>query len=171
MNNQMFSEGDWVVHAVYGVGQVQGRVTRGIEGKETEYLWIKTNDSDYWLPTDHMDAEYIRHLASETQLEQALTELEKEPHSLDKDHFKRRKEIVEALKMVSLEIKVGLIRDLSDRKKRNGLNISEEDALLNLTNNFLLEWAIVSGEEKSILETKLSQVLRSNPTQKSKRNF
>lgn len=171
MSSHDFSEGDWIVHAFYGVGQVQGRVKKIIEGSEVDYLWIKTENSDYWLPIENIEVEYIRRLASEIQIKQALAILKKEPNPLHIDHYKRRKEILEALKNVSLEIKAGLIRDLSGRKLKKGLNVTEEDAFVKLKSNFILEWALVTGEEKNILEAKLSKALHSSPPKKATNKF
>ena len=63
-NRPAFVKGDWIVHALYGVGRVYGREIKILEGEENEYLRIKTNDSYYWLLIENMNADYIRPLAS-----------------------------------------------------------------------------------------------------------
>lgn len=156
-----FSTGDWIVHTHHGIGQVITREGKIFEGEEKEYLRIKTADSEYWLLVDNMDVDYIRPLASLSQINKALTLIKTQPDVLAKDYKIRRKEIGVALNDVALEAKVCLIRDLTERKRVKSLNITEGEVLEQLKTEFLMEWSLVSGEEKSELVEKLASALKS----------
>lgn len=155
-----FTIGDWIVHAYHGVGQVIGRESKVLEGEDKEYLWIKTADSDYWLPITNMDAAHIRPLASLGQINEALNLIHRQPEVLAKDYLIRRKEIAIAVKDVSLDAKACMIRDLSGRKRIQSLNINEDEILHQMKLDLVNEWALVTGEEKNILQTKLTQALQ-----------
>jgi len=156
-----FSTGDWIVHTHYGIGQVITREGKIFEGEEREYLRIRTADSEYWLLVDNMDVDYIRPLASLSQIKKALSLIKTQPDVLAKDYKIRRKEIGVALNDVALEAKVCLIRDLTERKRVKSLNITEGEVLEQLKTEFLMEWSLVSGEEKSELVEKLASALKS----------
>ena len=160
MSQQTFTIGDWIVHAYHGVGQVKGREHKILEGENKEYLWIKTADSDYWLPIENMDSVNIRPLASTGQIRKALNLIHKQPETLALDYLTRRKEISMAVKDVSLDAKVRMIRDLSERKRIQNLNLNENEILLQMKLDFINEWALVTGEEKNILQKKLTQALQ-----------
>jgi RNA polymerase-interacting CarD/CdnL/TRCF family regulator len=160
MTQQTFTIGDWIVHAFYGVGQVKGRENKVLEGEDREYLWIKTADSDYWLPIENMDATHIRPLASQDQIRKALNLIQKQPEALANEYLVRRKEISMAVNDVSLNTKACMIRDLSGRKRVHNLNLNEGEILLQMKLDLINEWALVTGEEKNILQTKLTQALQ-----------
>lgn len=157
-----FVKGDWIVHAFYGVGCVLGRELKIIDGEEKEYLKIKTDDSNYWLSIENMCAVYIRPLASPDQISKALSLIRKLPDKLAKDYRIRKKEIARATKDVALEVKVSMIRDLTERKRGKGLNVSETETLFQLRKNFLTEWSLITGEEQNILEKKLVKALKTS---------
>jgi len=159
-NRPAFVKGDWIVHAFYGVGRVLGREIKIMEGEENEYLRIKTNDSYYWLLIENMNADYIRPLASLDQINKALSLIRKQPDMLAKDYRIRQKEIARAVKDVALEVKICMIRDLTERKREKSLNVSESQTLFKLTTNFLTEWSLVTGEEIIILEKNLLKALK-----------
>lgn len=160
MTQQTYTVGDWIVHAYHGVGQVKGREVKVLEGEDKEYLWIKTSDSDYWLPIDNIDAAHIRPLASQDQIRKALNLIQKQPEALAKEYLIRRKEIATAVKDVSLDSKACMIRDLSERKRIKSLNLNEGEILLQMKLDLINEWALVTGEEKNILQTKLTRALQ-----------
>ena len=158
----VFSKGDWIVHTHYGIGQVVTRESKIFEGEEKEYLRIRTDDSEYWLLVENMDVDYIRPLASLPQIRQALGLIKNQPDVLAGDYKIRRREIGIALNDVALETKVCLIRDLTERKRVKSLNITEGAVLDQLKADFLIEWSIVSGEERNHLEAKLASALKSS---------
>ncbi len=154
-----YSKGDWIVHAHYGVGQVKGIEKKVLDGEKKLFFRVKTFDGEYWLSVVKTDVEYIRPITSEYKIRQALTMIRKPPEQLPKDHNKRNKVIIEALKDPSLYAKARMIRDLNGKQQISKLNFTEEDAFLKMKQQLLNEWSIVKEMDQEILEEKLENAL------------
>lgn len=154
-----YSKGDWIVHAYYGVGQVKGIEKKVLDGEKKIFFRVKTFDSEYWLSVVQTNVEYIRPLTSEHQIKRAMTMIRKPPEQLPKDHNKRNKVIIEALKDSSLYTKARMIRDLNGRQQEAKLNFTEEDAFLKMKNQLLNEWSVVQETDREVLEEKLEKAL------------
>ena len=105
-----YTEGDWIVHAHYGVGQVREVEKKELDGEKQFFHRVKTFDSEYWLSVSGMDVEYIRPIASEYQIKRALTMVRKTPEELPDNHTLRSRVINEAIKDSSLYTKACMIR-------------------------------------------------------------
>jgi RNA polymerase-interacting CarD/CdnL/TRCF family regulator len=157
-----YAKGDWIVHAQYGVGQVKGIEKKVLDGENKVFFRVKTFDSVYWLSVVRTDVEYIRPITSEHTIKRALTMIRKPPEQLPKDHNKRNKVILEALKDPSLYAKARMIRDLNGKQQESRLNFTEEDAFIKMKNQLLNEWSVVQGEDREILEEKLEKALQTS---------
>lgn len=157
-----YSKGDWIVHSHYGVGQVKGIERKMLEGENKFFFRVKTFEGEYWLSVVQTDVEYIRPITSENQIKRALTIIRKPPEQLPKDHNKRTKVIVEALKDSSLNVKARMIRDLNGKQQESRLNFTEEDALLKMKRQLLNEWSVVKDEDRKVLEEKLEKALQTS---------
>ena len=154
-----YSKGDWIVHAHYGVGQVKGIEKKTLDGENKIFFRVKTFDGEYWLSVVQTNVEYIRPITSEYQIKQALTMIRRSPKELPKDHNKRSKVIVDALKDSSLYTKARMIRDLHGRQQEAKLNFTEEDAFMKMKNQLLNEWSVIKESDREILEEKLEKAL------------
>lgn len=157
---EIFSKGDWIVHAHYGVGQVKRKEKKVLEGDKKTFFRVKTFNGVYWLPVKNTAAPRIRKLASEYQIKKALSFIRKPPVELPKDYKLRAKQIIEALKDGSLYTMAKVIRDLHGRKVTVKLNQTEIDLLEKITIRFLNEWSVVKGEEVEVLAEKLNRALQ-----------
>lgn len=157
-----YSKGDWIVHSHYGVGQVKGIERKMLEGENKFFFRVKTFEGEYWLSVVQTDVEYIRPITSENQIKRALTLIRKPPKQLPKDHNKRTKVIVQALKDSSLNVKARMIRDLNGKQQESRLNFTEEDALLKMKRQLLNEWSVVKDEDRKVLEEKLEKALQTS---------
>ena len=155
-----YSTGDWIVHAHHGVGQVKGIERKMLDGENKVFFRVKTFNGEYWLSVVQTDVEYIRPITSEHQIKRALTMIRKPPEPLPKDHNKRTKVIVEAMKDPSLYVKARMIRDLNGKQQESKLNFTEEDAFLKMRNQLLNEWSVVENEDRKVLEEKLEKALQ-----------
>lgn len=155
----VYSKGDWIVHANYGVGQVKGMEKKTLEGENKLFYKVKTFDGVYWLSVMRTDAEYIRPITSEYKIGRSLTLMRKPPQPLPENHTKRNKEIADAVSGTSLYPKAEMIRDLHGKQAESKLNFTEEDALIKLKEQFLNEWVVVTGMERAELEEKLERAL------------
>jgi RNA polymerase-interacting CarD/CdnL/TRCF family regulator len=155
----LFGKGDWIVHARYGVGQVEGMEKKVLDGEKHIFLKVKTFNCMYWLPMAGMDADRIRPVTSEYRLNKALKLIRQAPAELPKDHNKRQKAIAQVFKDTSLYEMACMIRDLHGRQAEARLNFLEEDALKKLRAQFVNEWAIVKQTDRVELEAKLGEAL------------
>lgn len=138
------SKGDWIVHANYGLGQVQGEDTKVLDGQKNEYYVVQTDAATYWLPKDRVDADSIRDVASEKQFRQALKVIQDEPGQMNTDFRRRRSRIVEVLESNKVVEFAMLIRDLYWRRKQKKLNENEKRALDLLKVRFVQEWSVAA---------------------------
>lgn len=155
----LFTKGDWIVHAYYGVGQVKGMEKKQLEGEKKLFYKVKTSNGAYWLSVLRADAEYIRPITSERQIRRALTEMRRPPKPLPENNLRRNKAINQTLTDTALYPKARMIRDLHGKQVVSRLSIKEEDALSKLKEQFVSEWAVVARSERSLLEEKLETAL------------
>ena len=158
----MYSKGDWIVHAHYGVGQVKGIEKKELEGEKKLFFRVKTFDGVYWLSVVKTDVEYIRPITSEYQIRRALTIIRRPPKSLPENHTQRNKAISDALNAPALYTKARMIRDLNGKQQVAKLSFSEEDAFLKMKKQLLNEWSVVEDLDRRILEKKLDKALETS---------
>jgi RNA polymerase-interacting CarD/CdnL/TRCF family regulator len=159
MTNALYEQGDWIVHAQYGVGEVRGVDRKTMNGVEITYLRVRTSNGEYWLPREHTDVDYIRPVSSTSTFRKALSTIRKKPEELDKDHKARAKEIANYLATGALIRVARLIRDLHGRARTQKLNMSEEDVLIRIRNRFIDEWVVAARIDKRKAEAKLDEAL------------
>ena len=82
LQTAVYSKGDWIVHANYGVGQVRGIEKKELDGEKKIFFRVKTFEGVYWLSVTKTDVEYIRPITSEHQLSRALTIIRQPPEKL-----------------------------------------------------------------------------------------
>jgi CarD family transcriptional regulator len=160
--DEIFSKGDWIVHANYGVGQVRQKEKKILEGVKRVFFRVKTFNGVYWLPVKNTAVPHIRPLASEYQIRKALSLIRKPPNVLTKDYKQRGKEISETLSSGSLYSVARIIRDLHGRKITVKLNQTEVALLEKITQRFLNEWSVVKGKDVEVLAQKLESALQAS---------
>lgn len=155
-----YSEGDWIVHANFGVGQFKGIEVKTISSKETRYWRIQTIDSTFWMPVNQLDSELFRPLASPEEIQQAIASLQRPPIEMSSDFRIRQLRIQDVRIRNTPDGIARLIRDLRARQRDKGmLNMDERSALLTLKKRLVEEWAIVTGSRTEIVVTKLDTLL------------
>ena len=162
MSEEMHARGEWIVHARYGVGQVEGKDSKTLEGEKKTFLRVKTFGGEYFLPIKKWDVPHIRPLSSEYKINKALSMIRQPGDLLSNDHRTRSKQIAEAISDISIYSKAEIIRDLYTRKRLGKLNTSESDLLEKIKDQFLNEWSIITGQEKGTLRDKLSVALQTS---------
>jgi RNA polymerase-interacting CarD/CdnL/TRCF family regulator len=159
MKEILYSKGDWIVHAQYGVGEVKGVDRKKLSGVEKRYLRVKTLDGEYWLPSDRTNVDYIRPVASSETFRGAMTTIRRSPEPLNGDHKVRAREISAQLETGALIRIARLIRDLYGRGRIDKLNMSEEDTFHRIRKRFIDEWVIAAGLEREVAEQRLDEAL------------
>ena len=162
LHTAVYSKGDWIVHANYGVGQVRGIEKKELDGEKKIFFRVKTFEGVYWLSVTKTDVEYIRPITSEHQLNRALTILRQSPEKLPENHTVRSKLIAETLRNPALYPKARMLRDLNGKQQESKFNFTEEDAFLKIKKQLLNEWSVVKGMEREVLEEKLEKALETS---------
>ena len=72
----------------------------------------------------------------------------------------RRKTIHEATIDGKLRSKIRILRDLQNRKKQKGLNVTEKNSLERIKHQILEEWAVSMSIEVDDARKKLNHLLR-----------
>ena len=155
-----YSEGDWIVHSHFGVGQIEGAEVKHISGEETRYYKIKTTNSTFWVPVNQMDSEVLRPLATPEEIQQAIATLKKPAEEMS-SNTKIRQSRIQSVRIGNTPRAIAqLIRDLRARKRDKGiLYSSERSAFRTLRERLVQEWAIVMGAKAEDIAAELDKLL------------
>jgi RNA polymerase-interacting CarD/CdnL/TRCF family regulator len=166
---QMYAVGDWLVHLIYGVGQVTKLETRPIRGVKQMCYRVRTDDSTFWLPINNADNQRVRSIAGPKRIQRALEALRKAPQKMATNFQTRRKRIRRVSLDGDLNTDLKLVRDLNGRQFRKGLNSTEQDAFDSIVKRFLKEWSLSRGIEIQEARMRLNRFLEEswNKTQQS----
>ena len=159
MAGLQFNQGDWIVHARHGVGQIKRIDRKKFHGSNQQCYRVKTFDLIYWLPVERSDVDYIRPIASKHVFRKAITALGKKPVKMDDNHTIRDKKILETLNSGSIVKLAELIRDLNYRETIEKLNVLAKDTLVEVKQRFLDEWIIATGIDRQDAEQRLDNAL------------
>ena len=156
-----YGVGDWLVHARYGVGQIEAVEEMFFAGEDQLCYRVKTKDSTFWAPVDQVDNKRIRPLADPERIEKALKVLERPSEPLSKDYKERDKQIKARLDR-TLRSKMRVIRDLTSYDKINGLSKSNRNTLDQIRQGVLEEWSVCMHIPLNDARQRLDQLLREN---------
>lgn len=155
----LYSKGDWIVHSRYGVGQVQGRDKKKLNGIVRTYLKVRTATSEFWLPENHTDAAHIRPVAIKSTFQKSLSTIRKKPKELSDNFRTRQKQIADVLDNGALIKVARLIRDLNARYYYRKLTMNEQDIFTRIKGRFVDEWAISAQIDPQEASQKLEEAL------------
>jgi RNA polymerase-interacting CarD/CdnL/TRCF family regulator len=165
--NQVLSDGKWVVHNSYGVGQIRGYETKMINGKEVAYYRVETENSTFWVPLDQLDSDRLRPLSTKGEFKQAIKILELPPREMDPDHTHRKGTINTVRSDPSLEEMARLVRDLNARCMVKDLNSTEKEALSHFTARLLEEWSACMQISVDEAHSALNRLLQAQRNQEA----
>ena len=92
-----YSVGDWIVHHIYGVGQVKRVEKKHVNQTKAMYYKVQANDSTFWIPVKTADSTHIRPLSSTSSLKRCLRILKKAPREMD-SNYKKRENIINKIR-------------------------------------------------------------------------
>jgi len=147
VNEKLYKVGDWIVHLIYGVGQVKRLEKKPIGGTTRLCYRVRTEDGVFWLPIDNADNERVRPIASPKLIQRALETMRKAPKKMAANFQSRRKRIRRVSLDGDLSTDLKLVRDLNARQFKNGLNTTEQNAFNTIVKRFLQEWSLSKGIE------------------------
>jgi RNA polymerase-interacting CarD/CdnL/TRCF family regulator len=155
-----YTTGDWVVHAYYGIGQIEGVEEMGISGDETLYYKIRTDDSIFWMPVEQIGSDLIRRIADEEEIEHVVTVLNREPKEMSSNHQTRKSRIRQTQLLNTPVAFARLIRDLHARQVTKGkLNLNEKSAFNKFKKRLAEEWAVANDSTTKKITKKLENLL------------
>lgn len=157
---QDFSQGDWVVHLVYGVGQIKAIEKKSLAGDSQKYFRVKIKDGSYWVPVEDPENSRVRPLASKEEILEALEILKEDPDPMSRNYKTRRKRIMEDALDGDLESDITLIRDLTARQYDKGLNDGDKTSLDRVKARLIKEMAVSFGIRTSEAEDQLEALLK-----------
>ena len=155
------SNGDWLVHQYYGVGQLKGKETKYIGGEENTYFRLEMeNKSTIFIPEDRLNSEWFRPVASDNTLEEVKEILSRPPKKMAQSFITRKSLIKQVMTENSMVNIARTVRDLTGRRKRRRtLSKTEDSALRNLKDRLLAEWVVVTGLDEDEAKLKLKELL------------
>lgn len=155
-----YSVEDWLVHSVFGIGQITGVEEKGISGAKVQYFRIQTADSTFWIPVDRADNQDLRPVSNMAEIQRVIRILLGPPEALSTKHQMRRNDIQRVLLLNTPADSARLIRDLRARQLQRGtLSLEELYALRALKQRLVEEWVVVTGEQAEQVVAKIDDLL------------
>jgi RNA polymerase-interacting CarD/CdnL/TRCF family regulator len=167
MTHKVYEQGDWVVHSVYGIGQITAIETKDISGEPTRYYRVKTDQSILWIPMDAVEGPKVRPPANEERLLEALTCFEEPAEPLPTRYDQRRQQLRKMRAKSGVSNLVRLLRDLYAHKQEHSLRLSERRFLEQLQARLILEWTLAGDLSALEAEQRLQQRLATIPSRVS----
>lgn len=154
-----YAKGEWIVHPAYGVGQVEKKEVKRVDGEEIEFYRVEGDQTTYWLHANQPSESNVRRLSSSKEFRKALKVLKQAPKEMDQNFRERRRVISEVIAMGSLGSLVRLIRDLWGRKRAKRLSDTEHIALQRSMDRLTAEWAIAESISPEDAQAELMNIL------------
>ena len=155
-----YSLGDRIIHHNYGVGQIDSIERKPLNGIEVECFKVKTKDGVYWFPTDSLDNPRIHLLASQELVQRAIEILRTAPEDLENDPIQWEERIDDVKTDGDFLAISSLVRDLAALKTKKQLNSIQAQALKNLKDRLIREWAASLDVKVTTIRPKLNAYLR-----------
>lgn len=159
-NEHLFSPGDWISHLYHGVGQIECLEKKELNGEEHEYYRVQTRNGVYWIPTDNVETDRIRPVASEKMLKKAISVLKSPAEEMDSKHTTRKSRISQVTKDGDLVGFCRLLRDLQAKRVSDKLNTTEQRAHRKLKKKIAAEWSATREISLQDANQKLNKLLR-----------
>jgi CarD family transcriptional regulator len=158
--SQSFSKNNWIVHPIYGVGQVRGVESKSIAGTERDYYKVKGMECTFWIPVNNSEESSVRPMVTRTELRKALMTLSNEPNEMASKHTKRWRAIREAMAEGTLISTCRIIRDLWARNKEKKLSASEQEMFRKLKETLFKEWMVCAGLKSNEVRRHFKRILQ-----------
>ena len=154
-----------IVHRSYGIGQIDEIEFKILNGTKVECFKVKTKNGDYWFPTDSPNNPRIHLVASQELINEAIEILQSTPHGLENDLLQWKERIDEVQSDGDFLAISKLVRDLSALKAKKKLNRTQDQALNNLEDRLINEWAAGLGVDVISIRPRLKAYLQEGKTQ------
>jgi len=152
-------EGDHIVHASHGVGQITGIERKQLDDEKRVFYVVKTSKLTYWLPVVQSQSGRIRQVCAPSTFQKALSEMRHAPEALSNNFRKRLRYIKEEMEKCSVSSSARLIRDLHGRNAEKNLHVNEMRTMDKLKDQFVSEWAVSAEIDKKEAREKMEDAL------------
>ena len=144
---RQFNLDDFVVHPVYGVGQVVQIEERQFSEKEVrQYYKVILDKLTLWIPVDAQTLVGLRPITARSELDQYRNLLRSRPASKTYDQAPQRYiELTRRLKRGSFRLMCEVVRDLTLMGRQKPLGRSDTTILQTTRERLLQEWATTAG--------------------------
>ena len=159
-----YSLGDKVIHHYYGVGWIDEIEHKLLHGVEVECFKVKTENGVYWFPTNTVDNPRVNLVASQEHVQKAIEILRSAPPDLENDPVKWKERIDEVKTGGDFLAVSSLIRDLAALKIKKKLDLYQAQALKNLEDRLIREWAASLEVDARSIRPRLRAYLRESKT-------
>jgi RNA polymerase-interacting CarD/CdnL/TRCF family regulator len=132
-----------VVHRVYGPGVILQLDEKILHGKTSQYYVLQVRDLTLWVPVNRTEKLPMRSLTPVEDFKQLFRILASKGEPLSNERFERKTELDEKMKKGTLDSICHVIRDLTNYKKINKMNESDQTILGNARSLLLNEWSLV----------------------------
>lgn len=157
-----FKVDDYVVHPIYGLGQIVEIEEREFSDEGTcLYYKISLPRRTVWIPVDAEESIGLRLATAKRELNKYRTVLQSRPDPLPQNHQQRHLELVKRLKEGSFRMVCEVVRDLTAWSQRRQLGQKDATTLQKTREGLYQEWATAAGvsvaeasqEIESLLQT------------------
>ncbi len=138
---------DFVVHPVYGVGQVvQIEERQFSEEEDRQYYKVVLDKLTLWIPVDAQTLVGLRPITARRDLDQYRNLLRSRPAAMVFDQApQRHMELTKQLKRGSFRLMCEVVRDLTVMGRQKPLGRSDTTILQTTREKLLQEWATAAG--------------------------
>ena len=145
--SHVYSEGDWLAHSAFGIGQIKGIEAKNISGTNTDYFRIQTFNSTYWVPVDRVNSDKMRPVATLEEFGLVIAILQRPPKAMSADHKVRKTHMERVQEQNMPEEMARLMRALRARQREKGVyHLDENNAIRTLRQRLADEWSVITGE-------------------------
>jgi RNA polymerase-interacting CarD/CdnL/TRCF family regulator len=162
-----FEVGNWIVHPIYGVGQISRIEEKCVNETTCAYFRVEADETTYWIPVDCVEDSRVRKVISRSAFRRAVRLLKKKPEQMDANYKQRQSRIKKVLSEGLLRATIRLVRDLWARNRKKNLNDTERTALRKIMDNLAAEWAVVESITPKEATQKMTNLLNQNQAQAS----
>lgn len=156
-----FQVGDVVFHPAHGVGRiVRLEERRFVREQARLYYEVLTPKSTIWVPVEAYEAVGLRQLTARPDLARYREVLKGQPVALEKDPYKRHRELADRLKRGSFQAGCEVVRDLTAHSWRKSLNEADSALLRTARENLCQEWAAAAGVSVAEATQEIENLLR-----------
>jgi CarD family transcriptional regulator len=159
-----FKIGDFVVHPVYGVGDIIKIEEKRFSGITARlYYKVALTRSTIWIPVEAQTAVGLRLVTAKRDLGQYRNLLKNRPVLLQNNHAQRHMELASRLKEGSFRVMCEIVRDLTISGRRKPLGRSDAGILQKTRGRLLQEWAASAGVSVAAATEEIDTLLLTTP--------